>query len=419
MAAVDGQLGLFGAGDHRVGLALQHGEQVVGDAVHALGRVVHDVELGRAVVVNGREDAVDRLRDLQQVTVARHHVVQHVRQLHLPRYASLAARRRTAVNGGELLGDHGPQVVLHLLLVAHPVVRLEPPLALLLALAVELYASRNVCAGTVQNAGAVRVDLDDGVGIQTLSRSDIATARRLHGEEGGQQALHAVERAVAAGRSQGHICRIEAGVRNQLLLLHVEVALRVKPRQGRDQASTDVFHLDHALHRQLAKHGMARLVGSRVLVLVHPVSALHHLPVGNLLFIAAIQRHQLAPHVVLLLLLRGAFIVVVKRGAVSVTMEHLHQSTAVRDLEQRGLQRVIGEPLAIVEADSVDTERKQLRRACKHRKPSEYPNSTGNSAICFSPFKMGLFFGTIRLCSFSAIRSIPSFPHHVIDFEER
>lgn len=58
MAAVDGQSGADGAVDHTVHLLLDQREQVVGEVVETLGRVVDDPELVHAVAIHVGEDVI-------------------------------------------------------------------------------------------------------------------------------------------------------------------------------------------------------------------------------------------------------------------------------------------------------------------------------------------------------------------------
>ena len=83
VAAVDGKLGRILALDHAVHLLLDHREQVVREAVQTLRRVVDHRELVHAVVVHCREDVVNRLGNVQQMAVPRHHVVKHIRPLQM------------------------------------------------------------------------------------------------------------------------------------------------------------------------------------------------------------------------------------------------------------------------------------------------------------------------------------------------
>lgn len=71
--------------------------------------------------------------------------------------------------------------------------------------------------------------------------------------------------------------------------------------------------------------------------------------------------YELLPHLALLLLLGRTLVVIVQRRSVSMTVEDLHQSTEISERRKRPLQCMIRKTLSIVEANSVDTERKQLR----------------------------------------------------------
>lgn len=71
--------------------------------------------------------------------------------------------------------------------------------------------------------------------------------------------------------------------------------------------------------------------------------------------------YELLPHLALLLLLGRTLVVIVQRRSVSMTVEDLYQSTEISERRKRPLQCMIRKTLSIVEANSVDTERKQLR----------------------------------------------------------
>lgn len=71
--------------------------------------------------------------------------------------------------------------------------------------------------------------------------------------------------------------------------------------------------------------------------------------------------YELLPHLALLLFLGRTLVVIVQRRSVSMTVEDLHQSTEISERRKRPLQCMIRKTLSIVEANSVDTERKQLR----------------------------------------------------------